>query len=71
MHAVGEGESATDHGQRLISVDRVAELLDVSVRTVWRLRSAGQIPEPVKLGRSIRWNAAELSTWIERGCPKM
>ncbi len=68
MQTLGEGESCVE--QLLISVDRVASLLDVSVRTVWRLRSCGQIPKPVKLGRSIRWNARELSEWIEKGCPK-
>ncbi len=56
---------------RLLTVEQVAELLQVSTRTVWRLRSAAKIPEPLIFGGSLRWRAAELRTWIDDGCPQL
>lgn len=39
-------------------------------RSTWhRLRASGKVPAPVKIGRSCRWNRAELLAWIESGCP--
>lgn len=53
----------------LIGADSLARRLDISVRTLWRLRSSGRLPRPVKLGGSIRWRAAEISAWVAAGCP--
>ncbi len=54
----------------LIPAEEVAAMLGVSERTLWRLLSAGKLPEPVRIGRSTRWRAAEVREWIERGCPR-
>lgn len=53
---------------RLIAADKVAELLGISKRTLWRLLSAGNIPEPVRLGSVVRWKRDELDGWINGGC---
>ena len=53
----------------LLTVKEVAHLLRLSVRAVWKLRSAGHMPPPVRLGgRSIRWRAADVERFIECGC---
>jgi excisionase family DNA binding protein len=52
---------------RMITVDQLAEILHVSTRTVWRLVSGGQLPQPLRFGRNVRWNYAVVRTWIERG----
>ncbi|MHC5537064.1 helix-turn-helix transcriptional regulator [Singulisphaera rosea] len=54
----------------LIPAEEVASMLGVSERTLWRLLSAGKIPEPLRIGRNTRWRWAEIREWIERGCPK-
>ena len=54
----------------LIPVEEVASMLGVSERTLWRLLSAGKVPEPLRIGRSTRWRSAEIREWIERGCPR-
>ncbi len=73
MSAVPANVDQVSTGQQmemqLLSAERLAALLDISVRTLWRLRSAGKLPPPVRLGGSIRWNAAEIRAWIEAGCP--
>ena len=53
----------------LLTVEELAQLLSLSERTLWRLRSAGALPKPVKLGNSVRWVRVEIQNWIEAGCP--
>jgi excisionase family DNA binding protein len=53
----------------LITATELAALLQVSTRTLWRLHSAGQIPEPVRFGGSTRWRFDEVQNWISEGCP--
>jgi prophage regulatory protein len=59
----------TDTTPVLLTADEVAAMLGVSERTLWRLLSAGKVPQPVRFGRSTRWRAAEVADWIDRGCP--
>ena len=54
----------------LISAEKLAQMLDISVRTLWRLRAAGKMPAPVRIGGSVRWRAQEVQAWIDGGCPE-
>ena len=54
----------------LITAAEFAGMLQVSVRTLWRLRSAGQVPAPVRLGGAVRWRFDEVKKWIADGCRK-
>ncbi len=56
-------------GPLLLSAKRVAEMLQVSTRTLWRLLSDGRLIDPVRIGRSVRWRKDELLRWIAAGCP--
>lgn len=53
----------------LLSAEKVAEVLDISIRTLWRLRAARQIPAPIRVGGSVRWRTKDLEVWIAKGCP--
>ncbi|QDS97083.1 helix-turn-helix transcriptional regulator [Adhaeretor mobilis] len=53
----------------LATPKQVADLLQVSTRTLWRMRSAGSLPTPVRLGAAVRWRRAEIEAWIREGCP--
>ena len=48
----------------------VAKLLGISERHVWALNSSGRLPRPVRLGRAVRWNLAELCAWLDANCPE-
>jgi len=48
----------------LLSVVQLAQLLGVSVRHVWRLRDAGSMPAPIKLGKLIRWRKVAIERWL-------
>lgn len=54
---------------QLLRVSDLAQLMQVSVRTIWRLRSAAQLPEPIRVGGSVRWNREEIERWMANGCP--
>ena len=56
---------------QLLTAKCVAELLQISTRSLWRLLSAGKLLQPVRLGGSVRWRAAEVTRWINAGCPAM
>ncbi len=56
------------NNQALMSARQVAELLNISTRTLWRLKSAGRLPSAIRIGKSIRWRREDLNTWIEEGC---
>ncbi len=50
---------------RMIDVTEVATILSVSTRTVWRLVSSGELPQPIRFGRNVRWRASDIEGWIE------
>jgi len=54
----------------LIDAKVMAELLSISSRTLYRLDDMQAIPQPVRLGRLIRWRLAEVIAWIDSGCPQ-
>lgn len=53
----------------LITADQLAVWLQVSKRSLWRLRSAGQLPAPVKLRSAVRWRLSDIEAWLAQGCP--
>jgi predicted DNA-binding transcriptional regulator AlpA len=53
----------------LIRADEFARMLQVSLRTLWRMRSAGELPEPVCLRGVVRWRRDLVQSWIIEGCP--
>lgn len=55
----------------LLSAETLAEHLGFSARTIWRLRSAGKLPQPVRIGGSVRWRAEDIEAWIRAGCPEI
>ncbi len=56
---------------RLLTVREVADWLQTSTRTVWRLVSASNLPQPLRLSkRTVRWRISDIRKWIESGCPK-
>jgi excisionase family DNA binding protein len=48
----------------LLRVEAVAEMLDVSTRTVWRLVSGGELPQPVAIGKCRRWRLADVEQFV-------
>ncbi|MBX3406392.1 MAG: helix-turn-helix domain-containing protein [Phycisphaeraceae bacterium] len=55
--------------RRLLTVNQAAELLAISVRSVWRLISLGELAK-VQVGRSVRITSESLDAFIARGGAK-
>jgi predicted DNA-binding transcriptional regulator AlpA len=53
----------------LVDVKTAAKLLCVSAPTLYRLRDLKAMPQPVRLGSSVRWLLTELIEWVDEGCP--
>lgn len=53
----------------LLNVSDVAGKLRISSRQVWKLLASGRIPDPVRVGRSVRFRAADIERWVQLGCP--
>lgn len=54
----------------LWTVKDLAASLKLGVRTIWRMLSTGSIPQPIRLGRSVRWRRATIEAWLaeREGC---
>ena len=60
----------TDALERIvIRAAELAQLLDVSECHIWALNNSGKLPRPVRLGRRVLWNRAEIEAWIGAGAP--
>jgi predicted DNA-binding transcriptional regulator AlpA len=64
-----ESESPALTGPLLLDVKGVADLLGCEKGHIWKLRSTGRIPPPVRLGRLTKWRASEIVAWVAAGCP--
>ncbi len=63
-------DSKTSIPCELINANQLADLLSISERTLYRLKSTGQLPKPISLGGSVRWRLTDIRVWIAAGCPK-
>ena len=54
----------------LLDRDALAARLGISTRHLDDLRREGKIgPRPIRLGKSLRFDAREIARWIAAGCP--
>lgn len=51
--------------EKTLTAEQIAEILQVSVKTVRRLTRAGHLPH-YRLGRCVRYRASELEGWLRR-----
>ncbi len=54
----------------LLSAQDLAGMMRVSTRTVWRLLSGGKLPQPIRIGGSVRWRRPDVEDWVRAGCPE-
>jgi excisionase family DNA binding protein len=52
-----------------LAARELAERLGVSLRKIRRMDKAGELPTPVRFGRSVRWPVAEVEHWLAAGAP--
>ena len=53
----------------LLNKKELSSELRLSVRKLDDMHCRGLLPEPRRLGRSVRWVRSEIVEWIAAGCP--
>lgn len=66
--APGAGQMPT---ALLVDVRGLARMTSLSVRSIWRMVSAGAIPKPLKVGGRALWRVDDIRNWVEEGCQRM
>ncbi len=62
------GKEIPEQNCVLVSCRTLAKMMNLSPRTVWRLRSAGKLPKAVSIGSSIRWRISDINLFIGCDC---
>jgi len=52
---------------KFLKLKEIAEVLGVSERHLYRQKAAGNFPQPVRIGRSLRWDAEEVVKHFTEG----
>jgi excisionase family DNA binding protein len=58
-------EATGDGLRRLLRVEEVAEVLGVPVKTLYQWRYKGTGPVGVRVGRHLRYRAADVEGWVQ------
>ena len=53
----------------MICVKKLARILAISERSLWRYKSQGRLPRPVKIGQCFRWRFSDIQLWIKWDLP--
>ncbi len=62
-------ETASTVTTALLTAEDAASMLGVSRAHFYAMHNGGRIPQPIHLGKSVRWRRAELDAWVNAGCP--
>lgn len=57
--------TATMTVDRLWTAEDVAEYAQLSLGTVRNMTSRGELPKPVRIGRSVRWKPQVIIEWLD------
>ncbi len=69
QNALLAGEKPPREKGLLIDSKQAAKLLNVSERTLWAMWKGGKMPQPIKIGRVVRFSYEELQAWAKAGGP--
>lgn len=48
----------------VLTAEQVAHVLGISVRSVWRFAGSGELPRPISIGRSKRWDVRAIEDYL-------
>jgi len=54
--------------QQLLTAEQLAQLLQMSLRSIRRKASDGELPPPIRLGRLTRWRRDVIESWLANDC---
>ena len=68
---IGASESRAVATATHVDANACASRLGISKRHWLRMVDAGKAPQPVRLGRLVRWAISSLAIWEANGCKPM
>lgn len=54
----------------LLSVEQIAMKFNLCTRSIWRLVAKGDLPQPILIGSSRRWYAADIDAYLAKQTAK-
>ena len=57
--------------RRYLRGREVAERLGLGISTIYRFIRCGEFPQPLKFGRSTRWDVQAIDEWAGRQCASL
>jgi predicted DNA-binding transcriptional regulator AlpA len=66
-----DAEDVSNDISQAWTVEDIAGHLGISVRQVWRMDAAGQIPAAIgtRIGNRKRWRSRDIKDWLDWECP--
>ena len=61
-------EEQSNPTELLWNIKQVRMVTGLSERTLWRLNDSAQMPEPIRIGRSVKWTKSSILRWIDLSC---
>lgn len=52
--------------KQMLTVNDLAELLKVPIKSVYRAHSLGYVPRAKRIGGMLRWEASAIDRWLKR-----
>ena len=50
---------------KLLNAAELAERLGTTKGNVYAMRSRGQLPTPVRIGKRVRWRESDINEWLD------
>lgn len=64
-HAITPARNASQ--DRILRPRELASYVGLSLATLWRLRRAGSLPEPIRLSPGcVGWRSSDIERWLEK-----
>ena len=54
---------------KVLDFNDLAKILDVSPQNVRNLDLRGELPKPLKIGKTKKWHISEFDAWLKSGAP--
>jgi excisionase family DNA binding protein len=68
VQSILEALQMTKNMPSLLSIKEIANLANVSIRTINRQIDAGHLGTPIRIGRAVRFQRDLIDRWIANGC---
>jgi predicted DNA-binding transcriptional regulator AlpA len=59
-----------EDSSKTYTVRELALILQYDGTTIYRMHKKGMLPDPLPIGRTLRWDGNKFDEWVRNGCPE-